>query len=196
MSRWITSVSLALAGCSQPAPKIAQPVRAPVSVTQFYSVPVRIAQGERAELCYGVDNATAVTLSPPVERVWPALSRCFEVRPAATTRYILTATDSQGGSASKSAIVEVGPARPAAPHIVEVAINKTEIALGEPVVVCYTARNAASVTITPGHASDATPERGCVTDKPAVTTTYRVIATGAGGQTDSERVTVTVRSNR
>jgi hypothetical protein len=196
MRRWIAFVGLVLAGCSSPAPKTpaknAQAAVPQVSVTQFYPTATRIGKGERVELCYGVDNASTVTLQPPVEKVWPALVRCFEVRPAVTTRYTLTATDSEGRSASKSATIEVGPAKPAGPHIVEVTINKIDIARGEPVVVCYNVKNAISVKITPGEAIRASAERGCVTDKPAATTTYQVVATGEGGQTDSERVTVKV----
>jgi hypothetical protein len=192
----IAFVALVVMGCSSPPPKTAVKDEAaatpPVRVTQFYPTAPHIGRGERVELCYSVDNASAVTLQPPVEKVWPALTRCFEVRPVATTRYTLTATDSQGRTASKSATIEVGAPKPAGPHIVEVTINKLDIARGEPVVVCYNVRNATSVTITPGQATKESAERWCVTDKPSSNTTYQVVATGAGGQTDSERVTVKV----
>lgn len=39
----------------------------------------------------GLINAYAAKLDPPVEPVWPTISRCFEVTPAATTTYKLTA---------------------------------------------------------------------------------------------------------
>jgi hypothetical protein len=197
MKRLATIAALALAGCSSEQPKDsvkkAAPASPPVAVTQFYPTTSRISRGEIVELCYGVDNASTVTLEPPIEKVWPALSRCFVVRPVSTTTYTLTASDAQGRTASKSVTIEVGAAKVAGPHIVEVTVNKLEIRSGEPVVVCYTARNATSVKITPGLSGQQTAERGCVTDNPKATTTYLVVASGAGGQTDSERVTVKVR---
>ena len=62
------------------------------------------------------------------------------------------------------------------------------------VSVCYTAQNATSVRVTPGTAANPlSPEKGCIVDHPTSTTTYQVVATGAGGQTDSERVIIKVR---
>ena len=77
--------------------------------------------------------------------------------------------------------------------IQEVTVNKLEVASGEQVTVCYTAHGAASVAIRPGEAGSQSAERGCITDRPTHTTTYQVVATGADGRTDSERVTVKVR---
>ncbi len=141
-------------------------------------------------LCYGVENADAVTLDPPVDRVWPALAHCIEVSPAkGTTTYTLTA--SQGAAkVSQSATVTPGPPRL---HIIEVSINKLEVARGETVTVCYKARNASDVTIRPGNYLLHRPDSGCVADYPAADTTYVVTAVGPGGQQDSERVTAKVR---
>jgi hypothetical protein len=198
----VALAALVLAGCSSqtpstPAAKKAEPAKPPVAITQFYPTAPRIGRGEQVELCYGVDNATKVALEPPIEKVWPALARCFAIRPASTATYTLTAWDDGGRSASKSVTIEVGGAATkagaAGPHIIQVTVNKLQIAAGEPVLICYTARNAASVKITPGQGTGQTAERGCVTDNPKATTTYQVVATGAAGQTDSERVTVKVR---
>jgi hypothetical protein len=197
----VALAALVLGGCSSqapstPAPKKAEQAKPPVSITQFYPTSPRVGRGEQVELCYGVENATKVTLEPPIEKVWPAQARCFSVRPASTATYTLTAWDDRGRSASKSVTIDVGGAAKvggAGPHIVEVTVNKLEIAAGEPVLVCYTARNATSVKITPGEGTRQTAERGCITDNPKATTTYQVVATGASGQTDSERVTVKVR---
>jgi hypothetical protein len=62
-----------------------------VKIVQFYSGNGAILQGGKAQLCYGVVNAKEVRLDPPVEKVWPSLSRCFDVAPAKTTHYTLTA---------------------------------------------------------------------------------------------------------
>src|SRR5436309_11217535 len=81
---------------AEPAPKAARVERDPlaaygdsVKILQFYTAAREIAAGEKALVCYGVVNATTVRLDPPVEKMWPAMSRCFEVAPARNTRYTL-----------------------------------------------------------------------------------------------------------
>ena len=78
-----------------------------LKILQFYASGGEIAAGQKALLCYGVVNATAVKLDPPMESVWPSVSRCFEVKPAKTTRYTLTAEDAGGATASESVQVVV-----------------------------------------------------------------------------------------
>jgi hypothetical protein len=159
-------------------------------ITQFYASPPSIAKGEQALLCYGVENATALRLSPAVEKVWPAPTRCIEVRPSETTTYTLSADDGLGRSTSKSVAVTVGAARP---HIIEVVVSSLDVARGTPVRVCYSARNGAAVQAGPGRFVGAhTPDKGCLLDTPQSTTTYKVVVTGQDGATDTETVTVKV----
>ncbi len=80
---------------------------ASLKITNFYSNPGAISRGQSAQLCYGVVNAKSLTLAPPVEDVWPSLSRCFAVTPKATTNYVLTAHDDQGGSSTKMVTLTV-----------------------------------------------------------------------------------------
>jgi hypothetical protein len=79
-----------------------------VKILQFYSGKPAVAPGEKALVCYGVVNAASVRLNPPAEAVWPAVSRCFEVKPAKSTRYTLTAegTDHTAVSASLEIVVK------------------------------------------------------------------------------------------
>lgn len=123
------------------------------------------------------------------------MSRCVEAKPGATTTYTLKATDAAGKTASRTAVIEVGaPAARAVRLIQEVTVNKLDVTPGEKVVICYVASNASTVKVTPGEEGvQRSPSKGCVTDQPVRTTTYVVTATGEGGVTDSERVTVTVR---
>ncbi len=95
-------------------PKPARVERDPIAeygtalkILQFYATAGEIPAGQKALLCYGVVNATAVRLDPPVEKVWPAMSRCFEVKPARTTRYTLTAEGPDQAKASESLEVVV-----------------------------------------------------------------------------------------
>lgn len=78
-----------------------------LKIISFYASPGMLARGERALLCYGVENATAVRLEPPVDRVWPSLSRCVEVAPNQDTRYTLTAQDAEGHTATESFVLRV-----------------------------------------------------------------------------------------
>jgi hypothetical protein len=77
-----------------------------VKILQFYG-PREIAPDGKALVCYGVVNAAAVRLDPPVERVWPAVSRCFEVHPAQSTRYTLTAEGTEHTRVSASIDIAV-----------------------------------------------------------------------------------------
>ena len=186
---------LFLASCSEsvapaPAKKEAPPRPDPPKITQFYASPAHPRQGEKTLLCYGVENAKDVRLDPPVEEVWPALSRCFEVKPKGAAKYTLSASG-PGGSVSQS--LSLTPAPPAV-EIIEVSINKLDFTRGETATVCYKAKNAKNVSIRPGEWIDPhTPENGCIQDKPQRETTYVVTATGAGGETDTERVTARVK---
>jgi len=80
-----------------------------VKILQFYTGNGTITKGGKALLCYSVVNATAVRLDPPVESVWPAMSRCFEVAPARSTRYTLTAEGADHKTASETLEVVVKP---------------------------------------------------------------------------------------
>ena len=159
----------------------------------FYVSPPSIGKGQSALVCYGVEGAAKIELEPPVEGVGPALSRCVEVRPKESLTYTLTALDSAGHSVTQKAALEVGPARPEGSRMIQaVTVDKHEVNPGEQVMICFIARGASSVTITPGPGAQPSAERGCAADKPLRTTTYEVIAKG-GGQADTERVTVKVR---
>ncbi len=78
-----------------------------VKILQFYTTTREIAPGEKAIICYGVVNATAVRLDPPVERLWPAVSRCFDVTPAKSTRYTITAEGAEHTTVAESIEIAV-----------------------------------------------------------------------------------------
>jgi len=80
-----------------------------VKILHFYTSTPEIQRGAKALLCYGVVNAASVRLDPSSESVWPAMSRCFEANPAATTRYTLTAVAADKVTASESLEVVVKP---------------------------------------------------------------------------------------
>ena len=167
-----------------------------VRITQFYAASPKIGRGDKTVLCYGVENAKSVRLSPPIEQLWPTVARCFDIVPAHTTTYHLTAEDDKGQAAIASADVEVGPPRP---KLVDVSVNKLQVKPGELVTLCFKAQNATNydvgdlkpVALGLGQ-TIATPERGCFGDYPRKTRSYVLKVTGPGGE-DSEKVTVVVK---
>ena len=66
-----------------------------------------LKRGEHTQLCYGVENATKVTLDPPVAPVKPTYMNCLEIAPKTTTTYKITASDAAGHSQSQSLTVHV-----------------------------------------------------------------------------------------
>jgi hypothetical protein len=78
-----------------------------LKILNFYATPSNLRRGEKGMVCYGVANAKAVRLDPPVERVWPSVARCFEVAPRKDTHYTLTAEDAQGHTAAQSLLLQV-----------------------------------------------------------------------------------------
>lgn len=194
LARWRPDHFFRTAAADAPAAVANAPVGA--RITQFWAANPKIALGEKTVICYGVENANQVQLTPAVEQVWPAVTRCFDVAPTKTTEYKLTAAAVDGSSAFESTTVEVGPPRP---HIIEVSVNKMEVKPGEQVVLCFKARNASAFDVGglrpailgKGYIAP-TPARGCFGDRPAKTKTYMVKVSGPGGD-DSESVTVKVR---
>jgi hypothetical protein len=80
-----------------------------VKILQFYAEAREIAPGAKTIVCYGVVNATALRLDPPVEKVWPAVSRCFDVTPTKSTHYTLTAEGVDHATVSESIDIAVKP---------------------------------------------------------------------------------------
>jgi hypothetical protein len=81
---------------------------------------------------------------------------------------------------------------PAGPAIVQFYPEKSELARGERSLVCYGVANTSAVRIEPPvEQLDPTPSR-CFWVTPERTTTYKLIATGAGGAEVSQSFTITV----
>lgn len=161
-----------------------------VRITQFYVTEPKLPKGEKTKLCYGVENANSVRLSPAVETLWPSLSRCFEIAPVQNTTYSLTATDARGRTVSQQTAVEITPPHP---KIDYVSVSALTVKRGQKVIICYRVKNADSVAASPGKfITTRSPEHACLVDFPAKSTTYTVTAHGAGG-VDTERVQVKVQ---
>ena len=192
--RWIVlaAASAVLAGCSSPQQRAAASAAAPESarITQFYSTQAQVGRGGTALVCYGVENTTAVWLEPPRHELSAAQARCVEVSPTADTTYKLTARGADGQTVTRELKVKVGVARA---RLVNVTVSALEVKAGELVSLCYTVENARAVTVDPIGFRAGSAGKGCAKDQPAKSTTYTVSAVGAGGEKDSESVTVQVK---
>jgi hypothetical protein len=78
-----------------------------LKIISFYAAPGAIGRGDHTNLCYGVTGAKAVRMEPPVEAVWPALTRCVQVSPRKDTEYKLIAEDESGHSVTQSVAVRI-----------------------------------------------------------------------------------------
>ena len=83
-------------GPQKPAGHADNPSDDAARITQFYTTSGQVAKGEKALVCYGVENASTVWMEPPRQELSAALARCVEVFPEADTTYKLTAQGADG----------------------------------------------------------------------------------------------------
>jgi hypothetical protein len=162
----------------------------------FYLSPNVIEIGTTSQLCYSVENTTKVELDPPVDRVWPALSHCVEVKPIQPTTYTLTASNDAGVKVKATVEAKVVPAqvKHSGVKIVNVSAPTAPIQAGQGFQFCIHAINAKTWNLSAGqwfNPPDASG--GCAIDHPRKTTVYTITAIGAGGESDTARVTATVQ---
>jgi hypothetical protein len=79
----------------------------PVRILQFYASVGSLTAGQKALLCYGVENAKSVRISPMLQGVYPSLSRCVEILPQHTTHYMIMAEGYDGQVATRSFTLSV-----------------------------------------------------------------------------------------
>lgn len=79
----------------------------PVAIRAFSAAPASLDPGEQARLCYAVENALKVTITPAVGALKSADKGCVAVAPASTTRYTLTALGEGRATARRGVTVRV-----------------------------------------------------------------------------------------
>lgn len=85
----------------------------PVKILQFYASAGVLLTGEKAQLCYGVENAKSVRIAPFLTDVMPSSKRCLEIVPKHTTHYTILAEGYDGKVAAQSLTLAVqAPAEP------------------------------------------------------------------------------------
>jgi len=89
--------------------------RGPVKILQFYASVGLLKVGDKAQLCYGVENARSVKISPAVDDVYPSSNHCLQIGPDHTTHYTILAEGFDGRVATRSFTLPVTDL-PRAPH--------------------------------------------------------------------------------
>lgn len=162
-------------------------------IIQFYARSGEIVEGERDAICYGVENARAVRIEPAVEKLWPAVVRCFAVEPKQDTTYTLFAEGADGSRDEASFTVNV---RPAPPLFRMLAVSDKAIPPGEVLTVCYGVEHATGVTLHPIQWRLPATPKNCIRFYPKQTTEYTLVASGAAGMEAREKFRVAVTAPR
>jgi hypothetical protein len=79
----------------------------PVRILSFYASSGVLITGEKAQLCYGVQNAKSVKIAPPLAGVFPSAKHCVEIVPKHTTHYTILAEGYDGRVAMQSLTLPV-----------------------------------------------------------------------------------------
>jgi len=164
-----------------------------VKILQFYSRDFKVTEGTNSVLCYGVINAKAVRMEPPVEGVTPSLNKCVEVAPARDTRYTLIAEGSDGQMVSESFVLGTQPDVATLPSITSFGVMSQSLDyLGHPVyLVGFNVQNPEQVSIDP----PACPALrrapyGRFYVAPPKTTTYTLTVVGKFGHKTTRQLTL------
>jgi hypothetical protein len=78
-----------------------------LKILSFYASPMTATAGGKVLLCFGVVNATEVSIVPEIEPIKPALSHCLETHLTKSTTFTLKARDASGGEVTQTAAVEI-----------------------------------------------------------------------------------------
>jgi len=192
----ITLLCLISIACSTPPKPVEQAAPAPsgpVKITQFYTSASQLTPGEKAMVCYGVENARTVAVKPAVEKLSPAFNRCFNVAPGRSTRYTLTAEGFDQRSVTASFEIQVigrPPAPVAGPVIRQFEIKPKDPKEDKPPTICYLVEEADAVEITPAVMPMSGVLQGCLYVNPKTATTYTLTAHGPAGKTATRQLTV------
>ena len=161
-----------------------------VRIEGFYARSGEIIDGETDVICYGVRNAAAVRIEPPVEKLSPALVRWIAVEPRQNTAYRLIAEGRDGSRAEASFEIKV---KPAPPVFRMMAVSDKTIPPGEVVTVCYTVERATGVRLEPIGWKLPPGAKNCIRFYPKQTLDYTLVASGAAGLEDRSRFRVAVK---
>jgi hypothetical protein len=164
------------------------------TISSCMATPTNINLGESATISFTTQNATTVTVNPPVPGV--GLSGSFVVTPTVSTTYTITATGPGGTQAATCSVgVTVNPGGGVGlPRIINFTASPLSIVAGQTSTLVWDVENVNTVTIDQGvgtvdNLSTAGTSTGTKAVTPAQTVTYTLTATNKQG---SVTATVTV----
>src|SRR6476646_2380275 len=159
-----------------------------------------ISTGQSVTLNWQATNATSTTITATVGSSTRTLTTSSQLAgsvtdsPSETTTYSAVATGAGGNSPAESATVQV--AQPVPPTITQFSVNPSTVNSGQTTTLTWATENATSVTITPTVSvpedSGALPTSASAVVPVSDTTTCSITATGPGGITGPQTVTVSV----
>lgn len=79
----------------------------PARILRFYATAGAVAPGQQVQLCYSVENARSVRISPLLTGTYPARNYCLAVAPEHTTHFTLMAEGYDGTVAARSVTLAV-----------------------------------------------------------------------------------------
>jgi hypothetical protein len=158
------------------------------TVVTFAANPATIDAGQSTKICWQVNNATSISITPAVGSNLNA-NDCATVSPTQTTTYTLTATNSSG-QIQANVTVNVGQVR-----ILSFTSDPvTSLVAGSPVTLAWQTQNAQTVVVVGNDLQPQTLQpNGSLVVHPITNTTYTLTAYGPGGQTVSVSISVFVR---
>jgi hypothetical protein len=84
----------------------------PARILRFYASAGAVEPGQQVQLCYAVENARSVRISPLFTSLYPLRNFCLEVAPQHTTHFTLLAEGYDGSVAARSFTLPVQIAPP------------------------------------------------------------------------------------
>lgn len=192
----LLAAALLIAACGEAPPekKAEAPVPAKpeaLKISHFYASVGVVNEGEPVTICYGVENADEVELSPNIKAIKPGRNRCFSHTPKKSGTIKLIARGG-GAEATEELVLQVRKAAPKPaehPHLITMFLaSEPKVGKGQPVTLCYGVEGAETVKIDPPVA-ELEPVSRCFSTRITETTTFTVTAT-AGSRRDERQVTV------
>jgi len=157
------------------------------TITSFTANPTAVTAGGSASLTAVFTGGTGVVMPGDISIT---SGKAVSVTPTQTTTYILTVTNTVGGTAAQEATVTVAPL---APIITSLTANPTTVTPGESANLTGIFANGTGV-ITPGNI--AAISGTAVSVSPSDTTTYTLTVTNSAGVTASMTATVAVLTSQ
>lgn len=192
-------LSAALTGCGSQA--ISKPGGAGGPSLTFSASSTSIASGQSVTLTWQASNASSVTITASAGGTTRTVTNSTQASgsvtdsPTQTTVYSATATGTSGSSTAPQ-MITVNVAQAVQPQITSFTASPTSVSAGQTTTIIWATTNATSVSITPPvfNSEDGItlPTSGSANPPVNSTTTFTITATGPGGTSAPQSITVTV----